>query len=107
MNWRAELRTLPERIPKGELPDLVAELARADALARERLYHAEASAQPQEDELLTAAEVAKRLKTSAKWIYPRARELGAIRLGRHVRFRSSAVDAYIRRREAASQRRRK
>jgi hypothetical protein len=55
-------------------------VALADLIA-ERLRHAEASTS-----LLSAAELADRLGVSVKSVYARADDLGAIRVGRSVRF---------------------
>jgi excisionase family DNA binding protein len=47
--------------------------------------------------LLTAGEVADLLGVRASWVYDRARARGIphLRLGRHVRFRLEAVEAWI------------
>jgi excisionase family DNA binding protein len=47
--------------------------------------------------LLTAEEVAERLRVTKCWIYTevRAGRLPHIRLGRYVRFRASAIDSWI------------
>jgi excisionase family DNA binding protein len=47
--------------------------------------------------LLTAEEVAERLRVTKCWIYAevRAGRLPHVRLGRYVRFRARAIDAWI------------
>jgi excisionase family DNA binding protein len=47
--------------------------------------------------LMTADDVAALLRVSRPWIYSEARagRLPHVRLGRHVRFRSEAVEAWI------------
>jgi excisionase family DNA binding protein len=47
--------------------------------------------------LLTADEVAERLRVTKCWIYNevRAGRLPHVRLGRYVRFRAGAIDAWI------------
>lgn len=42
-------------------------------------------------ELLTVAELAVRLKVRPSWVYLHAAELGAIKLGKYVRFRWDLV----------------
>lgn len=39
-----------------------------------------------DDELLTVPELAKRLRVRTSWIYGHADELGALRLGKYLRF---------------------
>jgi excisionase family DNA binding protein len=55
------------------------------------------------NEVLTADEVAALLRMKRSWVYAAARsgELPHVRLGRAVRFRRSAIDAYLDRLEAA------
>ena len=50
-----------------------------------------------DDDLLTAEEVAELLRMSPAWVYAqtRGRRIPHIRLGRHVRYRRSALDAWI------------
>jgi excisionase family DNA binding protein len=50
-----------------------------------------------EDDLLTAEEVAELLRMSPAWVYAqtRGRRIPHIRLGRRVRYRCSALDAWI------------
>jgi excisionase family DNA binding protein len=48
-------------------------------------------------ELILASDVAKRAHMSTQWIYAqtRAGKIPHIRLGRYVRYRSEAIDAWI------------
>jgi excisionase family DNA binding protein len=50
-----------------------------------------------DDDLLTAEEVAELLRVSQAWVYAqtRGRRIPHIRLGRQVRYRRSALDAWI------------
>jgi excisionase family DNA binding protein len=54
--------------------------------------------------LLTTVEVAALLGVRTSWVYDRARNGGIphVRLGRHVRFRLEAVEAWIEELEASS-----
>ena len=93
-------------VPPAEIPAVVGELERAKAILLARLTQ-----QPVEnhrsDDLLTADQVAERLQVDKRWVYAHKEKLGVISLSRkQLRFPISAVDAYIRRRKAASERRR-
>lgn len=56
------------------------------------------------DSLLTANEVADLLRVTRAWVYAetRARRIPHVRLGRYVRYRRSAVEAWVNELEAAS-----
>lgn len=56
------------------------------------------------DALLTADEVADLLRVTRGWVYAetRARRIPHVRLGRYVRYRRSAVEAWVDDLEAAS-----
>jgi excisionase family DNA binding protein len=56
--------------------------------------------------LLTADEVAARLRVTKCWIYTevRAGRLPHVRLGRYVRFRAGAIDSWIEQIERGGQR---
>ena len=98
---RRRLSKIVEKCPPDALPDLVGELARAQAVATLRLHENGASSAPANpvrslDRYLTAEELANRLNLSPKWCYDHADELGAVRLsGRAVRFPEMAVSRYI------------
>jgi predicted DNA-binding transcriptional regulator AlpA len=50
----------------------------------------------EENQLLTADQVADRLQVDRQWVYRHQRHLGPIRLSRkRLRFRSQAVERYI------------
>jgi hypothetical protein len=49
------------------------------------------SAEPGESGLLTVPELANRLRVKASWIYCHVDELGAIRLGKYLRFSWATV----------------
>jgi excisionase family DNA binding protein len=96
---RGRLSRIVEECPADALPDLLGELARAQAVATLRLQDNGTPPAPPSDKLgrhLTADELAKRLGVSPKWCYDHADELGAVRLsGRAVRFPEKAVRRYI------------
>jgi len=48
--------------------------------------------------LLTPDDVARLLRVSKKAVYARGRELGAVRIGRRLRFPRKAVDRFVARR---------
>ena len=85
MTWRDELRALVEAVPPGELPDLIGELARAEALLQVRLRtngaagdHAlEPSTAPTQvpDRLLGTSAAAELLSVKPRWLYRRADRL--------------------------------
>lgn len=56
------------------------------------------------DVLLTAEEVASFLRVTRGWVYAetRARRIPHVRLGRYVRYRRSAVEAWVSELEASS-----
>lgn len=100
--WKAELRALCAEVPLAEVPDLIGELARAQALAESRLRsRAEKTEHPSEPgRILTAREAAEMLGMSVQYVYRHKSELGAYRLGSSVRFtRSSVMEYRDRRRE--------
>jgi excisionase family DNA binding protein len=49
------------------------------------------------DKLLTAEEVAERLRVNTEWVWAQARKgrIPHVRLGRYRRFRESAVEAWL------------
>jgi excisionase family DNA binding protein len=71
---------------------------------RERIERALAPRDPRA--LLTAEEVAERLRVTKCWIYAevRAGRLPHVRLGRYVRFRVGAIDSWIERIERGGER---
>ena len=96
---RDRLSKIVQEWPPDALPDLLGELARAQAVASVRLHENGAAPAPPTNKLgrhLTANEVAERLGVSPKWCYDHADALGAVRLpGRAVRFPERAVSRYI------------
>ena len=94
-------------VPRSEIPAAVGELERAKAMLLARLVEPE-TRQSEEDPLLTADQVAERLRVDRRWVYRNKDKLGAVALSRKkLRFPASSVDAYLRRRKAASSGRRK
>ena len=96
---RRRLSKIVGECPPAALPDILAELARAEAVASVRLHENGVAPAPPTNKLgrhLTADEVAERLGVSTKWCYDHAADLGAVRLsGRAVRFPERAVRRYI------------
>ncbi len=89
-------------VDRDELPQVIGELARLEALARLRLSEngraGETPAHPKTrslDRYLGAGEVADRLGMSTDWVYRHADELGAVKLGGAVRFPERAVARYF------------
>jgi hypothetical protein len=101
MSWREELRGLVENASTDILPDLVGELARAQALVTARLLTPDPTANgrktpPQIGQYLTADELAAKLKVKPKWCYEHSDELGAAKLSNGcVRFPARAVMRFI------------
>jgi excisionase family DNA binding protein len=94
-------------VPYAQIPALLGELERAKAMLLARLVDPE-NREPEEDPLLTVDQVADKLQVERKWVYRHKDKLGGVALSRKkLRFPSSAVDAYLRRRKAASSGRRK
>lgn len=96
--WREELRALVEARPDSELPDVIGELARANAVAIQRLQRRNENGDrpaPGPQKYLTAREVHERYGVSTKWAYAHERELGAERFGRSVRFPEKKVRRYL------------
>ncbi len=101
MNWRHELRAIVNEVSADEVPDLIGELARAGAVATQRLQRPPApsvngtsGARP--NRYISADEVAEWLGVSPKFVYAHAKDLGADRLSnRCVRFSHAAVRRFI------------
>jgi excisionase family DNA binding protein len=97
MSALADLEARITSAPRDELPWLVGELARLNAIASFRIA-SEATKRPEVENprLLTATEAAALLGMSVKWIYSHKSELGAVRLsGRAVRFPENRVHRYV------------
>ena len=96
MNWQDDLRRIAEAVPADQVPDLIAELARLDVLARQRLAPQDNGAPPpQPEKYLRAKEVALKLSVSTKWVYAHQRQLGGTRLDGALRFSANAVRRYL------------
>ena len=97
---RGRLSKIVQECPPDALPDLLGELARAQAIASVRLQENGASSAPANpmrslDRYLGVGEVADRLGMSTDWVYRHADELGAVKLGGAVRFPERAVARYF------------
>ena len=55
------------------------------------------------DDLLTVADVAKRLAVPVSWVYAKVESgsLVHLKIGRYVRFEASAIEAYLERQRQA------
>ncbi len=98
---RRRLSSIVDEWPPDALPDLLGELARAEAIASERLHRPPApsvngrpAARP--DRYISAAEVAEWLGVKPNFVYAHAKDLGVLRLSnRCVRFSPAAVMRFI------------
>lgn len=91
----AQLRDLVERADAGELPDVIAALAGAHALALSRLL---APTVPATEGLVDAVKMAELLDVPENWIRDAARSerIPSQRLGHYVRFNPAEVLAAVR-----------
>lgn len=99
MSSLQELRERIETMPADQLPELVGELARMQAMVMARLCTPEAPRRtPREANLLTAADVAARLNVNVQRAYELLRNgtLPAVRIGRQVRTASADLEKWIR-----------
>lgn len=74
MNWREELRAIVEHVPRDEVPDLIGELAREQAILTARPERHPAPPAPpsgggKRDRLLDVGEAAERLSVTERWLY--------------------------------------
>lgn len=101
----AELERELAQAPSEQLPDLLGELARLQALGLARLAaNGQRRIANEPDELLTAKQAATRLGVSEDFLY-RAKELPfRVQLGRRVRFSARGIGRYIRLRAGAVKR---
>lgn len=97
MTWRADLRAIVEEIAASDIPDVLGELARAQAVIQLKLQPPrQDGAAPVLDQQLTVDEVADRLKVGTKWVYAHADQLGAVHLSaRAIRFSERAIQRFI------------
>ena len=78
VSWRNDLRTIMDEVSADELPDLIGELARAEAIAHTRLHeNGQAEERPAPDiqpadQLIDTAAAAKLLGVKLRWLYDRA-----------------------------------
>jgi excisionase family DNA binding protein len=91
-----DIENLAGSLPVNQLPDLIGQLAKAQALAFSRLLSP--APVPQSDELITVDEATAPLGMSKEYIYRNAKTLPFVRkVGRSVRCSKSGIQAYIRR----------
>jgi excisionase family DNA binding protein len=88
-------------VARDQIPALLTQLSAIQASMAARLLttsHEESSGGDSQA-LLSIDEAAARLGVSPDWLYRRTKSLPfVVRVGRHVRFSSSAIDRYIRNR---------
>jgi excisionase family DNA binding protein len=102
MDWREGLGRILNAVPPDQVGDAICELARLKSglelrhttLTLENVMNA--AHQP--DPLLTPAEAARHLNTSVRWVQRHWSELGGIHVGKHLRFRRTALERYLERR---------
>ena len=102
---RDRLSKILEECPPDAMPDLLGELARAQAVLMSRLTApGENGARPPfptVERFLTAEELADKLSLDRKWCYAHATELGAVRLSNGcVRFPEKAILRFLATRKA-------
>ena len=100
-----ELERVLAALSPEEIPRLVGDLEKLQAIAYARLTAAAVNDQPRpagaaHDELLDIEEAAHRLSLSTDWLYRRAKELPfTVRLGRGLRFSARGIERYIHQRQ--------
>ncbi len=98
MTWRDDLDGLVAAVPESELPDLVGELARAQALAQVRLQPSTsngASGIHKLDQYLSADDGADRLPVDRHWVYAHRHELGGFKIDGRVMFPARRLCQYM------------
>jgi len=95
-----DITTLAQTLPVAELPDLIAELARGQALAIARLVTPVQVAPA--DSLISVEEGALLLGMSPKYIYEHSTELPFVRKvgSRSIRCSTAGIQQFLRRRAA-------
>jgi hypothetical protein len=89
--------------PPDKIYERLGQLEAARAALLKRLQGSEPEAQGEDEEYLTASEVAAMLKTTTKFVYNRKQSLGGVSMGhRTLRFPRSSVERYIARMERRS-----
>ncbi len=101
-----ELERVLAALSPEEIPRLVGDLEKLQAVAYARLTAAAVNDQPRRpgggahDELLDVEEAAHRLSLSTDWLYRKAKELPfTVRLGRGLSFSARGIDRYIQQRQ--------
>ena len=104
MNWQDRLRASAAEVPPDEVPDLIAELARQDLLARAR--HAAGGELLRRRNIhanglrhFKAEEVAELLGVTKTWVRRHRDELGAVTLtpGGAVRYPENGLKRFLKR----------
>ena len=101
MNWREELRAIVEHVPRDDVPDLIGELARAQAILTACSSHppalpASPSGSGKRDRLLDVNEAAQRLSVNVRWLYDHKDLPFRLKLpGGLVRFSERGLERWI------------
>lgn len=70
-------------------------MERSRTLTESSRATADITAPPAEDRLMTVGEVAAFLQVAEIFVYRHAKEMGAFKVGSHVRFRKTRVDEWL------------
>jgi hypothetical protein len=93
--WVPAFRAIVEHVPPAELPDLGAELGRADVLLQQRLTAPPPQPKPwAPDEWVDATQAGEIVGMSRSWCYGHRIELGGRHRGGAVRFSVRHLKAY-------------
>jgi predicted DNA-binding transcriptional regulator AlpA len=92
--YRAALRTVAEGLPAGTIVPTTREQI------LELLIDTDggSSPPPTPEQLLGAEEVRRRLGVGKQWVYRNARQLGAVKIGRALKFSERGLARFIQRR---------
>jgi len=92
--WTETLRAIVDSVPKDELHDLAAELARADVILRQRITAPPASPRAP-DGWIDATEAGEMMGMSRSWCYEHREELGGRHIGGAVRYSVRRIRSYL------------
>lgn len=92
---RAALRIVAESLPAGTVVPVLREQL------LELLGDAATQSSPAATELLTVDQVAAKLGMGEQFVYRKKKALGAVKVGRSVRFPPAAIDRFIARRSSS------
>ena len=92
---RAALRAVAEPLPTGTILPLTREQVLTLLALSDTELPTSPAAGAANTHLLNAQEVATRLRVEKQWVYHHKKSLGAVKVGRALRFPPGAVDRYI------------